>query len=151
MYKRQLLYGCETWTLLADLEERLEAFETKCMRKLLRISYLEHKTSNWVRSNINFLVGRQELILVNVKRRKLAWLGCVTRMTASPKPSFRAPSRPGDAVAGRGNAGWITSKSGHPCPCQNCSHWPPAENTGREPLLNSPSCSPDDLSVRVLK
>ena len=41
--------------------------------------------------------------------------------TASPKPSFRAPWRVGDAVLGRGFAGWTTSKSGHPCPCQNFS------------------------------
>ena len=29
---------------------------------------------------------------------------------ASPKPSFRAPWKIGDAVVGRGNAGWTTSK-----------------------------------------
>ena len=34
--------------------------------------------------------------------------------TASPKASFRAPRRVGGAVVGRGNAGWTTSKSGHP-------------------------------------
>jgi hypothetical protein len=34
-----LLYGCETWTLLVDDERRIQAFETKCLRKLLRISY----------------------------------------------------------------------------------------------------------------
>ena len=45
-------------------------------------------------------------------------------MTASPKPSFRAPC----TVVSRGNAGWTASKSGHPCLCQNCSHGPPAEN-----------------------
>ena len=28
--------------------------------------------------------------------------------------------RVGDDVVGRGRAGWTTSKSGHPCPCQNC-------------------------------
>ena len=43
------------------------------------------------------------------------------------KPSFRAFWRVADAVAGTGNAGWTASKSGHPCPCQNCSQWPPAE------------------------
>ena len=36
-----LLNGCETWTLLAKSEERIQAFETKCMKKLLHISYLE--------------------------------------------------------------------------------------------------------------
>ena len=29
----------DTWTLLADDENKIQAFETKCMRKLLRISY----------------------------------------------------------------------------------------------------------------
>ena len=37
-----LLCGCETRTLLADSEKRIQAFETKCVRKLLRISYFEH-------------------------------------------------------------------------------------------------------------
>ena len=55
-----LLYSCETWTLLADSEKRIQAFKTKCMRKLLCISYLEHTTNDRVRSKINFLVGPQE-------------------------------------------------------------------------------------------
>ena len=59
---------------------------------------------------------------------------------ASPKPSFREPWREGDTVVGRGKAGWTTSKSGHPFPCQNCSQGPPAVNTGRGPLLTRPSC-----------
>ena len=42
--------------------------------------------------------------------------------TTSPKRSFRAPRMVGDAVVGREDAGLITSKSRHPCPCQNCSH-----------------------------
>ena len=33
-----LLYGCETWTLLASTERKIQAFEMKCMRKLLHIS-----------------------------------------------------------------------------------------------------------------
>ena len=47
--------------------------------------------------------------------------------TASTKLSFRAPWRMGDAVVGRGNAWWTTSKSAHPCISQNCSQGPPAE------------------------
>ena len=52
-----VFYGCEMLTLLADFEKRVQAFETKCLRKLLRISYFEHKTNNLVRSKINFLMG----------------------------------------------------------------------------------------------
>ena len=74
-----LLCGCETWTLLADSENKIQTFETQYLRKLLRISYLEHKTSDWVRSKINSLVGPQEPLPAIVKRRKLAWFGHVTR------------------------------------------------------------------------
>ena len=59
-------------------EERIRAFETKCMRKLLPISYLEQKTNDWVRSTINFLVGPQEPVLTTVKRQKLAGFRHVT-------------------------------------------------------------------------
>ncbi|PIK48870.1 putative melanophilin [Apostichopus japonicus] len=31
-----LLYGCETWTLLAESERRIQTFETRCLSKLLR-------------------------------------------------------------------------------------------------------------------
>ena len=67
----------------------MQAIETKCMRKLLRISRLVHNTNDWVRSKINFLVGRQELILVIVKRRKLAWLGYVARHDSLSKTIFQ--------------------------------------------------------------
>ncbi len=39
-----LLYGCEAWTLLAEDERRIQAFEFKCLRKLMGITYLERKT-----------------------------------------------------------------------------------------------------------
>ena len=45
-----LLYGCETWTLLADSDKNIQDFQTKCSRKHFRIFYLEHKTNDWVRS-----------------------------------------------------------------------------------------------------
>ena len=55
-----------------------------------------------------------------------------------------APWRVGDVVVSRGNAGWTTSKSGHPCPCQNYSQGPPAKKTARGSLLNRPSCPPNN-------
>ena len=47
-------------------------------------------------------------------------------------------------MVGRGNAGPTTSKSGHPCPSQKSSQWSPAEKSGKESLLNRPSCPPYD-------
>ena len=45
-----LLYRCEIWTLLAETERRIQAFENKCLRKLLCISYWEHKTNEYVQN-----------------------------------------------------------------------------------------------------
>ena len=64
--------------------------------------------------------------------------------TAFQKPSVRAPWKADDAVVGRGNAGGTTSKSGHPCPCQNCPQWLPAGNTERDSLLSRLPCPSDD-------
>ena len=107
------------------LKKRIQALETKCTRKLLHISCL------------------QQPLLATVKRQKLG-SGMSHAMMASAKPSFRAPRRVGDAMGSRGNAGWTTSKSGHPCPCQNCSKKPPAKKTGRGSLPNCPSCPHDN-------
>jgi hypothetical protein len=74
-----LLYGCESWTLTADTERRIQAFEHKCFRKLLHISYKEHKTNDYVRQQVTTYVGKQEPLLATVKRRKLAWYGHVSR------------------------------------------------------------------------
>ena len=109
-----LLYGCETWTLLADSEKKDPGFRNHCTRKLLRIFYLKRKTNDWVRSKVNLLVGPQELLLATVKRRKLAWFGHVTRHDSLSETVFQSTLN-GGRRCGRQNAG-RTSKSGHLCP-----------------------------------
>ena len=42
------MYGCESWTLKKNEETRLEAFETKGLRKILRVSWTAKKTNEWV-------------------------------------------------------------------------------------------------------
>ena len=67
------------WLLNVDPEKRIQALETKCLRKLLLISFLEHTTNDLVRSKINVLVGPQEILLATVTKQELVWLGHVTR------------------------------------------------------------------------
>ena len=88
-------------------------------------------------------MGPQEPLLAVIKLETCMIPECHAT-AASPKPSFSAPWRVGDAVFSRGNAGWTTSKSGHTCPCQNCLQWLPAEKAGRGSLLNHPLHLPDD-------
>ena len=46
------LYACEPWTITAELERRIQAMEMRCYRKILRISYKDHVTSEEVRAKI---------------------------------------------------------------------------------------------------
>ena len=39
------LYACETWTLTAELEKKIQTTEVRCFRRLLGISYREHVTN----------------------------------------------------------------------------------------------------------
>ena len=80
-----LLYGCESWTMTADTTRRVQTFETKCFRRLLRISWKDRKTNDYVRSQIEMLAGPQEPLLAIVKRRKLSWFGHVIRHNSLPK------------------------------------------------------------------
>ena len=50
------LYACESWTLTAELEKRTKAFEMRCYRRLLNISYKDHVTNNEVRRKFQAVI-----------------------------------------------------------------------------------------------
>ena len=77
-------------------------------------------------------------------------LACHTPCQPLPIPSSMAPWRMNDTVVTRGNAGWTTSKSGHPCPCQNHSQGPPAENLEEDFSWIAPHVTPMTQSVKGL-
>ena len=80
-----LLSGCKTRTLLADSEKGIQAFETKCLRKLLRISYMEHKTNDWVRKKINFLVNALDTRVENCQETET----CMVRTCHAPRETLQ--------------------------------------------------------------
>ena len=65
------LFACESWTLTAELQRRIQAMDVMCCRKILRISYKVHVTNEKVRAKIQQAIGRHEDLLNIVKRRKL--------------------------------------------------------------------------------
>ena len=65
------LYACESWTLTAELEKRTQAFEMRCYRRLLNISYKDHVTNEEVRRKIQAAIGEYDELLTLVKKRKL--------------------------------------------------------------------------------
>ena len=73
------LYACESCTLTAELQRRIQAMEIRCYRKILHISYKDHVTNEEVRAKIQQAIGPHEDLLTIVKRRKLQWYGHVSR------------------------------------------------------------------------
>ena len=67
------LYACESWTLRAEIERRIEALEMRCYKRLLNISYKDHVTNEEVRSRIQNAVGVHDDLLTMIKKRKLRW------------------------------------------------------------------------------
>ena len=79
------LYACETWTLTAKLERRIQALEMICNRRLLNISYKNHVTNEDVRSRIQNATGVHDDLLTMVKKRKLRWYGHISRSSGTAK------------------------------------------------------------------
>ncbi|XP_063609075.1 uncharacterized protein LOC134783216 [Penaeus indicus] len=65
------LYACESWTLNADTQRRVEAHEMRCYRKILSISYKDHITNEEVRNRIYTTIGEHDRLLSFVKKRKM--------------------------------------------------------------------------------
>ena len=79
------LYACESWTLTAELQRRIQAMEMRCYRKILRISYKDHVINEEVRAEIQQAIGPREDLLTTVKKRKLQWYGQVSRSSGLAK------------------------------------------------------------------
>ena len=67
-------------------------------------------------------MAAQEPPLTNVKTRTLIWFGHVALHDSLSKTILLGTLEVDGAVVGRENAGWTTSKSGHPYPRPKHAH-----------------------------
>ena len=81
------MYACETWTITADIERRIQALKMRCFRKLLGISHRHHTANEKVKARIGNAIGQHDVLmtLYLVKRRKLELYGHVTRSSGLAK------------------------------------------------------------------
>ena len=63
------LYACETWTIKKQEEKMINAFEMWLWRRILRVSWTERRTNEWVREKVG--VSEQLGMLREVRRRKI--------------------------------------------------------------------------------
>ena len=99
------LYACESWTLTAELEKRTQAFEMRCYRRLLNISYKDHVTNEEVRIQIQAAIGEYDELLTLVKKRKLRWFGHVSRSSGLAKTILQGTMK-GKRKRGRQKKRW---------------------------------------------
>uniref|UniRef100_A0A914UPB0 Reverse transcriptase domain-containing protein n=1 Tax=Plectus sambesii TaxID=2011161 RepID=A0A914UPB0_9BILA len=97
------LYGCETWRHTERIAKKLNVFQQRCLRRIFRISYLEHKTNDKVlkRANVHQLEA-----IVTERRMRLA--GHVLRMNDDrhPKTAMRWTPRNGKRRVGAPRITW---------------------------------------------
>ena len=104
-----LLYGCETRTVSKTLPKRLEAFDTWCLRKILRIPYTRHPTNDRVRSITGCLPVSEK-----VKSFRLRLFGHLARSAPEQEhhrviaAALRPPSD-GRRPVGRPRSTWLTA------------------------------------------
>ena len=74
-----LLYNSETWCTYRRQENRLNAFNFRCLRSILGVSWRDHVPN----STILHVIGSYDLTTI-IRQRRLRWLGNVWKMVACP-------------------------------------------------------------------
>src|ERR1043165_3488926 len=76
-----VLYGCESWVVTNDIEQKILAFEIKCYRKILRIDWTQKVTNMELYKRICL----KENIMQKLIKRKLGLFGHICRMKEDRK------------------------------------------------------------------
>ena len=110
-------YGCESWIINAADRKRLNAFEMDMYRRMLRISWTEHRTNNSILEELESACR----FLAEVKRRKLQYYGHVVRADnlCTHVLGYMASLPEKDAEEDHGDAGLTTSNNGLEYPSQS--------------------------------
>jgi len=97
-------YGCESWTLRKNEETRLDTFEMKGLRNILRVSWTAKKTNEWVLNK----AGLE--LLDTVKARKLAYIyycHSMRKQGSCVEKEITQGTMPGARRRGRPRTAWI--------------------------------------------
>ena len=78
-----LIYGCESWKGLKEIENRVRRFESGCLRKIMNIRWFDHVSEVELRRRTG-----QRSVVELIKSRRWRWYGHVLRM-----PQYRLPKQ----------------------------------------------------------
>ena len=98
-----LLYGAESWNITDAQSKRVNAFGMRCLRRILKIKWQEHKTNEEV-----LKITEQKDILSQIKKRRLNWYGHVKRMDPTRIPQRLLNWNPkGTRTRGKQKQRWL--------------------------------------------
>ena len=104
------LYACESWTLTAALQRRIQAMEIRFYCKILCISYKDHVTNEEVHAKTQQAIRPHEDFLTIVERHKLQWYGHVSCSSGLAKTILQGTVKGEEDKADRGRGGKTTSR-----------------------------------------
>ncbi|KAE9546983.1 hypothetical protein FO519_009804 [Halicephalobus sp. NKZ332] len=77
-----LLYGAETWTLLQTDLNKLEVFQMRCLRQILKVSLRDRIPNEAIRSRCE----QQLTVEEQIREKRLRWFGHTCRMSSERLP-----------------------------------------------------------------
>lgn len=100
------LYASETWTLNQAQEKKIAAFEMRCYRTIMGITYLDRIRNEEIRDRVRSHIGEHENLITTIRKRKLKWYGHVTRSSGLAKTILQGRIE-GTRRRGRPNKQWL--------------------------------------------
>ena len=95
------MYGCESWTIKKAECQRIDAFELRCWRRLLRVPWTVRRSNQSIIKEISPEYSLEGLML------KLQYFGCLMQRTDSLEKTLMLGKNEGRRRRGRQRMRWL--------------------------------------------
>ena len=100
-----LMYGCESWTIRKAERRRIDAFELRCWRRLLRVPWMARRSNQSILKEISPGCSLEGLML----KLKLQYFGHLMRRVDSLEKTLMLGGIGGRRRRGRQRMRWLDS------------------------------------------
>ena len=101
-------YGAESWVLRKKDRKTIDAFELWAYRRMLRITWIQRKTNNWILEKC----GHPDSLLSKIQNRQLQYCGHILRADNSLEKAMAFGKILGKRSRGRQRMRWVEWVSG---------------------------------------
>ena len=98
-----VMYGCESWTVKKAERQRIDAFELRCWRRLLRVPWTARRSNQSILKEINPGISLEGMML----KLKLQYFGHLMRRVDSLEKTLMLGGIGGRRRRGRERMRWL--------------------------------------------